>query len=293
MASQPSGRWSIAHPSARLGRGPRQAHPRHGRRRRTGPARHGPRTAQPLRRLPMGPPGQRRHAFGSCGTRPPWSARPTSSSTLRPSSTASSSPTSSPCSSSATRAASNPPIPTIGPVICWLERWRDHAVEAGTRALGALRIGVHDAIEVLGTGCVSHPANSGLRDDLDSGRLDRRRLPAGLLRLVYRLLFCFVAEDRDLLLDPDASTDVKASGITNGSPLPVSGESPFAEPGTTTSTCGKPSRLVLDGLGKEDGCAQLGLVGLGRYLRDRTRRPRPPASQLNNRHCSPPYAISA
>ena len=104
-----------------------------------------------------------------------------------------------------------PNDPDVGPISCWLERWRTHAVETGARALGALRIGVHDAIEALGTGLVAHPANAALRDDLDHGcRSAHRTSATGLLRLVYRILFCFVAEDRGLLLDPDIKPDVAA-----------------------------------------------------------------------------------
>ncbi|HEV2361155.1 MAG TPA: hypothetical protein VGS21_05595, partial [Acidimicrobiales bacterium] len=92
----------------------------------------------------------------------------------------------------------------LGVSSCWLERWRTHGVEAGTRALGALRIGVHDAIEAFGTGLLSHPSNGKLRSALDQNQLNLTDFQHSLLRLVYRLLFCFVAEDRDQLLDPDA-----------------------------------------------------------------------------------------
>ena len=43
-----------------------------------------------------------------------------------------------------------------------------------------------------------------LRDNLRSGRSMRRTTYRQLLRLVYRLLFLFVAEDRELLHDPTA-----------------------------------------------------------------------------------------
>ena len=80
---------------------------------------------------------------------------------------------------------------------CRMERWRTEAIEAGTRALDQLRDGVKDAIIALGTGFLKHPANAAFREDFDKDQAKR-----ALLRLVYRLLFWFVAEDRDALHAP-------------------------------------------------------------------------------------------
>ena len=90
--------------------------------------------------------------------------------------------------------------PAGPPSDCILETWRGEAVDAGTRALERLRIGVETAIEALGTGFLTDPANTALRDDLAAGRLTTADYHRHLLRLVYRLLFLCVAEDRDLLL---------------------------------------------------------------------------------------------
>jgi methylase of polypeptide subunit release factors len=87
---------------------------------------------------------------------------------------------------------------------CWLERWVRQAQEQGTRALDQLRDGVQTAIEALGVGFLEHPANTALRDRLEGGALDKQDYYRQLLRLVYRLLFLFTAEDRNLLYDPDA-----------------------------------------------------------------------------------------
>jgi hypothetical protein len=97
-----------------------------------------------------------------------------------------------------------------GPAECWLERWRTDALESGTRALEQLRDGVREAIETLGTGFLQHPDNGGLREDLASGALTREDYRQALLRLVYRLLFLFVAEDRNALLDPRAPAEARA-----------------------------------------------------------------------------------
>ncbi|MCB1810599.1 MAG: N-6 DNA methylase [Candidatus Competibacteraceae bacterium] len=84
------------------------------------------------------------------------------------------------------------------PETCWLEQWTQEAEEQGTRALGELRSGVERALAILGEGFTSHPRNTLLRDELRSGKLSPNELHAQLLRLVYRLIFLFVAEDRTL-----------------------------------------------------------------------------------------------
>ena len=84
------------------------------------------------------------------------------------------------------------------PETCWLEQWTKVADEEGTRALGALRSGVEKALQIFGEAFVSHPQNRALRDSLRSGRLSASDLHGQLLRLVYRLIFLFVAEDRTL-----------------------------------------------------------------------------------------------
>jgi hypothetical protein len=91
-----------------------------------------------------------------------------------------------------------------GPASCYLEQWRAFAADQGQRALAQLRRGVEQAISHLGTGFLSHPGNQHLRARLDprSGELRIEDFNRSLLRLIYRLLFWFVAEDRGVLLDP-------------------------------------------------------------------------------------------
>ncbi len=88
---------------------------------------------------------------------------------------------------------------------CWLEIWSKVAQEQGTRALEKLRVGVEDALNALGSGFLANPANTALKAKLRSGELTREDYYRQLLRLVYRLIFLFAAEDRDLLLDPKVS----------------------------------------------------------------------------------------
>lgn len=77
------------------------------------------------------------------------------------------------------------------------------AQEQGTRALDQLRLGVENAIQILGQGFLSHPNNKILIEKLRSGTLSPQEYYRQLLRLIYRLIFLFVTEDRNLLLKPD------------------------------------------------------------------------------------------
>jgi hypothetical protein len=83
---------------------------------------------------------------------------------------------------------------------CVLDDWKQKAEESGERVLGALRGGVQSALESLGSGFLNHPANGALRDALFKNHsLSNQQFHEQLLRLVYRFLFLFTAEDRDLL----------------------------------------------------------------------------------------------
>jgi hypothetical protein len=79
---------------------------------------------------------------------------------------------------------------------CWLEQWTKLANEQGARALGDLRGGVERALQILGEGFTSHPKNAELREALRTGQMSLAGFHGQLLRIVYRLIFLFVAEDR-------------------------------------------------------------------------------------------------
>jgi hypothetical protein len=149
----------------------------------------------------------------------------------------------------------------VTPADCWLERWRTFAVETGTRALAGLSPGVKQAIEVLGTGLMRHPGND-LHARVDSGELSPVDVHHALLRLVYRLLFCFVAEDRGLLHADDADVLAKeryAKWFSTARLRRVSTK----RRGSGHGDLWHALHLVLDGLGREDGRPELGLPGLG------------------------------
>lgn len=86
---------------------------------------------------------------------------------------------------------------------CALERWREAGLRAGTAARERLGVSVEEALLALGQGFLD--ANPDLRAKLDDKRLGVSEWFEQILRVVYRLIFLAVSEDRDLLHGPDAS----------------------------------------------------------------------------------------
>jgi len=103
------------------------------------------------------------------------------------------------------------PLDGEKPESCWLEQWNRIATEQGALALGDLRAGVERALQALGQGLVGHPKNVSLRESLRSGVLSLPAFHGELMRVVYRLIFLFVAEDRTFdglpLLHPHDDSD--------------------------------------------------------------------------------------
>lgn len=151
------------------------------------------------------------------------------------------------------------------PALCWLERWSRAAQEQGTRALEQLRDGVEEAITALGSGFLAHQANGALRERLRSGALSTQDYYRQLLRLVYRLLFLFVAEDRELLLDPKASPEARERYSRYYS---LTSLRRLAERrvGTRHADLYQRKRLVMRLLGSDEGALALGLPALGGFL---------------------------
>ncbi|MFF4587311.1 Eco57I restriction-modification methylase domain-containing protein [Streptomyces sp. NPDC001388] len=151
---------------------------------------------------------------------------------------------------------------SAAPSSCWLEKWRTEAIASGTRALDQLRKGVQEAITALGTGFLRHPSNTALREDVRP-----KALQAALLRLVYRLLFVFVAEDRDALLSPGADGIARERYETYFSSARLRAHARKRR-GTAHGDLYEALRIVLTALGDEKGRPELGLPGLGGLFND-------------------------
>jgi hypothetical protein len=91
-------------------------------------------------------------------------------------------------------------VPDAEPTDCPWERWRAAGQEAGVTIRSKLRWQVADALKALGTGFLSHPANTHLREQLQNQEaatgLGKQAFFEELLALVYRLIFLATVEDR-------------------------------------------------------------------------------------------------
>lgn len=148
---------------------------------------------------------------------------------------------------------------------CWLEKWAKASREQATRALEDLRVGVEHAIEALGRGFLRHPSNKALAETLRAGTLDRQDYYRQLLRLVYRLIFLFVAEARDLLLvaEPSSAAAQRYSHYYSISRLR---ELAGRRRGTPHGDLWEALAVVFRGLSSASGSGELGLPALGSLL---------------------------
>lgn len=94
---------------------------------------------------------------------------------------------------------------------CIWERWRAAGQEEGTRVRDGLRLGVTQALLILGEGFLQHSANHALREQLHNGELTKDAYFQQLLRLIYRLIFIFSVEERGLLHPKDDSKPAQAA----------------------------------------------------------------------------------
>ena len=90
---------------------------------------------------------------------------------------------------------------------CPLERWRDSGARLGEAARDRLAAQVQQVLKVLGSGFLR--ANHSLATQLKSGHLHLPDWFNELLRLVYRLIFLMVAEDRNLLHPTNSKLDAR------------------------------------------------------------------------------------
>ncbi|MCG9969579.1 N-6 DNA methylase [Pelotomaculum terephthalicicum JT] len=148
---------------------------------------------------------------------------------------------------------------------CWLEKWSKTAQEQGTRVMEQLRKGVEDAITAFGRGFLTHPANRQLRESLQSGDLNTQDYYRQLLRLVYRLIFLYVAEDRGLLLDPKAHIAARERYMRFYSMAKIRRLAGRSR-GTKHADLFQGLRVVMEKLGSDRGCPELGLSALGSFL---------------------------
>ncbi len=150
---------------------------------------------------------------------------------------------------------------------CLLEKWSKSAQESGTRALDDLRRGVEEAIVSFGQGFLHHPLNGELRNRLKNGDLSAQDYYRQLLRLVYRLIFLFAAEDRNLLLLPGAAMDARQRFQNYYSTTRLRALAQ-RQRGSRHHDRYEALRLVMTLLGSDSGCPELAIPALGGFLFD-------------------------
>jgi len=87
-----------------------------------------------------------------------------------------------------------------------IERYHQDSLDSGARIRDGLSRAVEQAISDFANGFLSHPENVSLRESISSGTLLPKDYYQHLLRLIYRILFLLVIEERDLVYPKDADT---------------------------------------------------------------------------------------
>src|SRR5262249_17358901 len=112
--------------------------------------------------------------------------------------------------------------------------------------------------------------------------LDRQGYYRLLLRMVYRLLFLFVAEDRSLLLLPEATAETRDLYTEYYSTQRLRLLAERLRGTGRHPDLFQQLRLVLGRLGQENGCPELGLPALGGFLFSADACPELDACELSN-----------
>ena len=81
----------------------------------------------------------------------------------------------------------------------FIEQYHQDALDSGSRIRDGLSQAVETSIRMLGEGFLAHPDNNELRDLAADNRINADELYECLLKLIYRLLFLMVIEERDLV----------------------------------------------------------------------------------------------
>lgn len=90
---------------------------------------------------------------------------------------------------------------------CPLEKYYQESIESGNRIRDGLSRAVEESLVSLGNGLLQHEKNNELRLKLQDKSLTPKEFYRQLLRLIYRLLFLMVTEERDLIYDPEDQSD--------------------------------------------------------------------------------------
>ncbi|RSM93737.1 restriction endonuclease [Nonomuraea sp. WAC 01424] len=153
------------------------------------------------------------------------------------------------------------------PADCRLEQWRQYAIDTGVPFRRRLAAGAKAAIERLGTSF--RLFNPRVDRALTDGTLTPDDYRHELLRLVYQLIFVFVAEDRGTLLLPAGQSipglDIAEARDRYDTYFSTRRLRRLARirPGDRHTDLWRTTVMVLDALGADGGNPDLALPGLG------------------------------
>ncbi len=142
-----------------------------------------------------------------------------------------------------------------------IEKWKVSCRSVGTRARDQLRVGVEEALELLGQGFVSNRENSQLRSSLQNGTVQTQTYFQELLRLVYRLIFLLTVEERDLLHPTNTNEKLKSLYAEGYSLRRLRDRSVRRSAHDRFADLWESLKIVFKGLGQ--GESKLGLPALG------------------------------
>ncbi len=100
--------------------------------------------------------------------------------------------------------ASRMPVRQDGGAESLIEKYHQDALDSGSRIREGLSEAVENSIKSLAEGFLNHPANNALREAIESGQLPHFTFYQFHLRLIYRLLFLMVIEERNIIYPPNA-----------------------------------------------------------------------------------------
>lgn len=100
--------------------------------------------------------------------------------------------------------ASRMPVDMESSAESFIELFHQESLESGSRIRDGLSEAVEKCIVDFANGFLSHPDNDSLRELIRSGRLSNDDFYHYQLRLIYRLLFLMVIEERDLVFPKNA-----------------------------------------------------------------------------------------
>jgi hypothetical protein len=90
-----------------------------------------------------------------------------------------------------------------------IEKYHQEGLEAGSTIRNKLGTAVKESIKALANGFINHPDNEILREALQHGNLNTDEYYRQQLRIIYRLLFLFVIEERNLVYAESKTPETK------------------------------------------------------------------------------------